>query len=317
MIGGIGGYGAAMSRAAYQSYNVRQDLNETLGNISAGTATNFRRNAVNAGISNTVKSQLVGWQNADRVNTQSLSKLDMFASIMAERKSLFDESTRLVYAASDETLDQEARNNYRDELLSIYDRMSDLSSNYLDAFGGRTTVDVNGTPTEISSLQRLAVAMGDGSDDYHLNYFKLNDPISHIDFYLDADTDTSALVFDNIEFVQGLLADMGATVHTEHSEMPVGYDQMFTYLHADNVIPFAQVQAAQDHVERMSSVLEGAVSKLNALDYEAEVTRMRKLQQQETQAMSAMQIANQGMQTYVQALANTNAGIGRLVRGAF
>ncbi len=317
MIGGIGGYGAAMSRAAYQSYNVRQDLNETLGNISAGTATNFRRSAVNAGISNTVKSQLVGWQNADRVNTKSLTKLDFLASILAKRKSLFDEARTVISKGTDTSLEQSSLNALRDEALSLQKRMVDIQNNYVDSFGDRVTVDILGTPTEIPSIQRLTMAFSDEADDYHYNYMRWNDMLAIVPLNLDDSSDASTDDFLAIQSVTDYIDTFGTVILDDHPAIPDGYDRNYSYYHKDSLVPFKTVQAAQEHAQKMTSVLEGAVSKLNALDYEVEVTRMRKLQQQETQAMSAMQIANQGMQTYVQALANTNAGIGRLVRGAF
>lgn len=309
MIGGVGAYGAALSRAsssrAFASYNAQQSIN----NISSGTAVNFKRNAVTAGIANATRASLAGWNNAISVNRETVNRADTSFATYEQMRTLMLAQRELIVQGVDESMAQSDRNVLIQQINQIRDQLI-LTSNVFGETGYQIDLEnaEEGAFTA-SSNQIYRINYGPGQD-VELNYILVTPE------YVSASGGANATTFQTYLTSIDLKLSEAERIEKSDDLTPFGFDSGYA-LGIGKQLFALNAEIAGNHAEKMSAVLEGAITKLNALDYEAESMRLAKAQQQETMAMSAMQIANQGMQTYVQALSNTSAAVGRLASGRF
>lgn len=313
MISGFGPYGAAMSRAVTARSYAQQSVQRSVNDISSDTAIDFRRNAVTAGISNKMRSNLVGWEHARQSNEKNINKLEVGLAVNEMVSGYHHELRELALAASEESLTQEDRDDYVDTWNALVRAGRNAVSGTLtnDATQDQFEVSLFGGAVTYSVGIDYVLTLQHGPDGQHETFVGSGGAVgdfktagmSAADFATLVDTtDTWAerLNFGHVQ-ISGDFVDNAEGV----------------YYSFQGALSPQRFEIAQQHVEKMADVIEGAIEKLNALDYEVESARLAKAQQQETMAMSAMQIANQGMQTYVQALANTSAAVGRLASGRF
>lgn len=310
MISGVGPYGAAMSRAVTARADIQSSLTTSINTISSGTSFDFKRNAVNSGISRNVQSQLVGWDNARRNNERSINRLDVGLMAQQNIQEIMVDAKKALVAASDESLSQTERGQYIAEYNTYQEHIQFITNKYYGPDGEQFQAVNNafGFALEASAKGLLTLNYGPGTNQDVLFVV----PSVSLSSLGDA---TSA---------SGIQSYLTGTFEAAEVRLRDGHAWGSPFDNVDEVysnfsgpLRAARFEFAQQHIEKMAGVLEEQVAKLNALDMKIEVSRMQKLQQQETMAMSAMQIANQGMQTYVQALSNTSAAVGRLASGRF
>jgi hypothetical protein len=306
----IGSY-TALGRTAARDYASATREQTRVSDQLGRTGPDFRNNAVTAGMTRKLESQVVAWDHAAKMNRLSLDKID---TLQSHNDFLYDiaiQARDIFAAAGDSSLTQKERDAARDNIFNLIFQSQKVSTDYnnygqtVDAY-----TDGNGW-VPLSTKSIISIYNVDATQTEYSN-FKLGVSIP----LYDSNWSYSASYFsDNIGSFQAAFDQLLTGGRAEPEDTPYGFKN--TYESGGQSFIGAQAAAlkvAQSFAEKMSDTLSIGIDRLNAIDYETQSHYLAQVQAQKDQSLSGMSIANQAQQAYVQALQRTNQSVGQLVK---
>ncbi len=289
---GLGSYGTQFIRSSRAYTTAINDVNASVDRLGRGSAISVKANSVAYGIAQKTKSDIAGWDMAQKLNQKTRNDLDLLLTFNENIKNIVYDLKPTVVMAMDENLSDLDRASLDEEYKSVARRMQDFYNNSASYFPGSAShlagfnrlevrlADKDGPGTEIAFTTRNLTAAA--LEDFNPNDYTFSSASGAADF--------------KEEMLDQLI----------NSDFK---DKQYTGTHT----PFDVVEIAQNFAAKMSDVASKAVLDLTDLEIEAEVARLRQAQTDQVRAESAQQIANQNLRTYTSVLNDVRAQTGRLV----
>lgn len=307
----IGSY-TALARTAARGYASAAREQARVSDQLGRTGPDFRNNAVTAGLTRKLESQVGAWDHAAKMNRLSLDKID---TIQAYNDIFLDRTIRardaaLVAGRSGST--QADRDIARDEIISLQEQ-NQADAQVFNLSGGLVDIYTDGNGWDVLSNRRIISIYG--ADANQTDYISFNiKPVSINPGFVSGVSYTENQMNVSL-FMQTALDYQLSGSRADADDIPHHFKN--GYINGGQSFLGAQAAAlnvAQSFAEKMSDTLSIGIDRLNAIDYETQSHYLAQAQAQKDLALSGMSIANQAQQAYVQALQRTNQSVGQLMK---
>lgn len=302
----IGGFTSAIYSAA-NSYSRAARTENRIADQIGKTGPDFRNNTVNAGIQRRLESQIASWDYSAKMNERSLNraeKINTYNQMMIDK---FSEIKALVIQGAQSSTSQSERDILSEQINAIQQGNQGAYTSLWNSEGTVPLYNSDEGWLDYAASNIIGTYMGGDPSSTSLAY------VQTINYSMTMTPGMGALSYasnvtyaDNVinNFIKGNRDYSSDIVHN-------GFDKYIYY--GGVTMASSSIESAKAFSEKMSDTLAMGIERLNALDYEQQSYYYAQAQQQKQQATSAMAIANQAQQAYVQTLQYARQNVGQLV----
>lgn len=302
----IGGFTSSLYAAA-RSYDSASRTEARVGNQIARQGPDFRTNSVNAALTRKMESQIVGWDHSAKMNERSLNRVEKINTYNQMMIDKFSEIKSLAIQGAQLSTSQSERDILSDQINAIQQGSSGAHASLIYSEGTVQLYNNDEGWMDYGTSSILGTYMGDSIDSTSLTFVQVHNVGMTMSPGMNATSFAGNVTYaDNYlnYFINGRRDYSSDIVHT-------GFDRFINF--GGTSIASSATESAKAFSEKMSDTLAISIERLNAIDYEVQSHYLAQAQAQKTQAISAMSIANQAQQAYVQTLQYARQNVGQLV----